>query len=382
KNSLSTSREVRQARNDMRGRAAISWRRVSTFNKRPLILLLSLQLITLIWNEWLAWEWCERFWDIRYADHDQGVHFLIVADPQLIGYQEERLPFPTIIRWDADRYLRIGFERALRASKANVVVFLGDLMNEGIQMSKAEFNLSLSRFESTFQIPASIQKIYVCGDNDVGGEQERVIPYLVGRFSRHFLGTFDAATLGLQAFNFVHVNAFNGAIEVLWNSSSSLTVVFSHLPIVKFRSLVQQVRQKLNPILILSAHEHVASFYEEDRHESEGYKSISLLESGSIVRTVGDDFKLVEFQTATCSYRMGVPNMAYGMLSFFNSSSTIQRSFEVRYTSLWLPRRFPQLEAYFVIVIVSLLVLLKISPLGHRLLCCNSFFKHNHVFPS
>lgn len=366
----------------MRRRAAISWRRIWTFYRKPLIFLLSLQLITVVWNEWLAWEWCERLWDIRYADHDQGVHFLIVADPQLVGYREERLPFPSITRWDADRYLKIGFERAVRASKADVVVFLGDLMNEGIQMSKAEFNLSLTRFESIFHMPTSTQKIYVSGDNDVGGEHERVIPYLVGRFSRHFITTFDAATLGLQALNFVHVNAFNGATEVLWNSSSSLTVVFSHLPIVKFRSLLQQVRQMLNPILIFSAHEHVANFYEEDRHKSEGYKSISLLESGSIVKTVSDGFKLIEFQTATCSYRMGVPDMAYGMVSFFNSSSTIQRSFEVRYTALWLPRRFSQLKAYVVIVVVSLFVLLKVSPLGHRLLCCNSFFKHNSASPS
>uniref|UniRef100_A0A0M3HIY0 Secreted protein n=1 Tax=Ascaris lumbricoides TaxID=6252 RepID=A0A0M3HIY0_ASCLU len=28
------------------------------------------------------------------------VHFLIVADPQLVGYREERLPFPSITRWD------------------------------------------------------------------------------------------------------------------------------------------------------------------------------------------------------------------------------------------------------------------------------------------
>lgn len=55
------------------------------------------------------------------------------------------------------RYLKIGFERALRASKADVVVFLGDLMNEGIQMSKAEFNLSLTRFESIFHMPTSTQ---------------------------------------------------------------------------------------------------------------------------------------------------------------------------------------------------------------------------------
>lgn len=72
------------------------------------------------------------------------------------------------------------------------------------------------------------EKIYVSGDNDVGGEHERVIPYLVGRFSRHFITTFDAATLGLQALNFVHVCSF-----VLFFFSSIIwsLAIFDHIPL-------------------------------------------------------------------------------------------------------------------------------------------------------
>lgn len=84
-----------------------------------------------------------------------------------------------------------------------------------------------------------------------------------------------------------------------------------------------------------------ANFYEEDRHKSEGYKSISLLESGSVVKTVSDGFKLIEFQTATCSYRMGVPDMAYGKCNFLSTFAFV--SFFVFFSSkFWM-----QLYFYF-----------------------------------
>ncbi|VDM40700.1 unnamed protein product [Toxocara canis] len=278
--------------------------------RRRVALFFTIQLFTIIWNEWVTWTWSELLWNVQSASEDHEVRFLVVADPQLIGYWEERHLFPDLTRWDADRYLRKGFVRALRASGADVVVFLGDLMNEGVHMSKSEFELSVARFENIFHIPD--HKIYVPGDNDVGGEHERVLPYLVGRFANHFVSNFNARSLGLGSLNFVHVNSFNGATDVIWNGSTSLTVVLSHLPILRFRGLVQQLRQMLFPTLILSAHDHVANFYEEHRHSSRHYTRVPLIEVGPVAATVGQDAKLVEFQTATCNYRMGVANMAYG----------------------------------------------------------------------
>ena len=59
----------------------------------------------------------------------------------------------------------------------------------------------------------------------------------------------------------------------------------------------------------------------------------------------------------TCSYRMGVREMAFGLASI-----DLQNGDErILYTNLWLPRRFPLLYAYIAAGAISLL-LFAISP--------------------
>ena len=55
-----------------------------------------------------------------------------MADPQLQGVMYES-PFPVgpITRWDSDRYLGKTFSWAISAYSPQVVVFLGDLIDEG-----------------------------------------------------------------------------------------------------------------------------------------------------------------------------------------------------------------------------------------------------------
>ncbi|VDK59567.1 unnamed protein product [Anisakis simplex] len=279
---------------------------------------------------------------------------MIVADPQLIGYTREPTPFSSLTRWDSDRYLRMGFERALTACHPDLILFLGDLMDEGVHASKVDFDRTLERFNAIFRTDKPVQRIYVPGDNDIGGEEQMIMPYSLNRFSNSFSNSFEAEALGLDAISFVQINPFNGAQSILWVGSSAICVVLSHGPIIRFPDILKNVRSLVSPALILSAHSHTASYYEEVFNGAQPFKSISML-SQKTSHTVAIDehnstFK--EFQTATCNYRMGVDNMAYGCLTFTRNNATPRPSFNVRYTALWLPRRFHQLAIYFFIVVV------------------------------
>ena len=73
-----------------------------------------------------------------------------------------------ITRWDSDRYLSKTFSWAKYAYNPDVIVFLGDLMDEGSEGTDEELRGYVKRFHSIYDTKAI--KIYVPGDNDIGGE--------------------------------------------------------------------------------------------------------------------------------------------------------------------------------------------------------------------
>lgn len=98
------------------------------------------------------------------------MRILLVADPQLIGYHNEVIKFlsPLTI-WDSDRlkdivfhiklfvniellcrYLVNTYNHAFEFAKPEVVIFLGDLFDEGSTGSDEEFNLYVRRLFNIF----------------------------------------------------------------------------------------------------------------------------------------------------------------------------------------------------------------------------------------
>jgi hypothetical protein len=102
-------------------------RAVLDYNKLCLILLVG----AVAYNEFLAYlsaysRWPSLPWQTG------TLRILFVADPQIQGVLFES-PFPVgpITRWDSDRYLSKTFGWAVSAYSPQVVVFLGDLIDEG-----------------------------------------------------------------------------------------------------------------------------------------------------------------------------------------------------------------------------------------------------------
>ena len=105
--------------------------------------------------------------------------------------------------------MRRAFARAVAKVAPQYLIFLGDLLDEGIGASPAEFEATLQRFHSLFPRDnrttnvssscallnaASLLKImFIVGDNDVGGEYEPVYPHLQERFRARFANDFSAA---------------------------------------------------------------------------------------------------------------------------------------------------------------------------------------------
>ena len=55
------------------------------------------------------------------------------------------------------RFLSKGYRRALEHTQPDVVVFLGDLLDEGSSASDQEYDLYASRFHSIFKAPDHVQ---------------------------------------------------------------------------------------------------------------------------------------------------------------------------------------------------------------------------------
>ena len=149
------------------------------FLKRNLNILCLLALSLLFYNEFLVYYMNYMNWPqlqtVKKAQNqsDQSVRLLLVADPQLIGENDEF--YGWLARWDSDRYLRNTFLLANSYVKPDATIFLGDLFDEGLKASDQQFKRYFDRFNSIFECEKNrrvnnAKQIYIPGDNDIGGE--------------------------------------------------------------------------------------------------------------------------------------------------------------------------------------------------------------------
>lgn len=112
---------------------------------------------------------------------------LFVADPQILGEQNDRSWYSSWAIWDSDRFLRNTFRRAIAHSWPDAVCFLGDLMDEGSIASDEQHERYADRFRKVFPLPAHTRAIHAAGDNDIGGEgDDRVTGKKIARFANTF----------------------------------------------------------------------------------------------------------------------------------------------------------------------------------------------------
>ncbi|XP_076162815.1 metallophosphoesterase [Ptiloglossa arizonensis] len=321
--------------------------------KNRVIAIGFLVLITVIYNEFLVYGIQKIKWSLRECS--ECVKVLLVADPQILGEKSENYFGAWIARWDSDRYLKETFSRALDHSQPHVVAFLGDLMDEGHVAGAETFKAYKGRLDSIFEMPDHIMKIYLPGDNDIGGEEDTVSFNIHNRFNFAYS---QPDTLVYKTVTFFKVNRLTHTMPEApkdaflndYAERNTTNVVFSHMPLLFMPgTFVQNVLKELSPQVIFTGHEHKAMHISLDT-ATDQLSEIWILPPYEtplyqLRMDVGD---IHEVQMPTCSYRMGTPHTGYGLAYIDTQEKTVE------FTILWLPGRFPQLWIYIFVGIFIL----------------------------
>ena len=332
----------------------------------------------LVYNEVLSyivsgWQWP----NLRNADQDD-LRVLFVADPQLVGLRDEPPLLGIITRWDSDRYLQNGFFHAFGHVRPDVVVFVGDLLDEGSVASEDEYRTYIRRFRSVFRMPATVKSVFISGDNDVGGEGfDSKQQWKVDRFGKHFkhskAGTDNMSVVMIKHVDFQKISVDYGEqisqshIDTLTimktHSVARYRITCNHMPLLnRLPTEVSKITYILQPHLIVTAHTHLFQLYRCKDCQTQESSPLQSARRGQAVDlrniprpltfNLSDTSQLYELVIPTCSYRMGVPNMGYG-------AAVISKDGQMKFDILWLPSRYRHLAVYVItllLVAISLLL--------------------------
>jgi hypothetical protein len=173
------------------------------FSKLKIIFYLGLSLIfynefLVYWISYINWPSVHNY---STSKTNESYRLLLVADPQLIGENDEPWFLSWIAQWDSDRYLRSTYALANSHVKPNATIYLGDLFDEGLKSSDEQLYRYYNRFQRIFQCEKmqnvhKIKQIYISGDNDIGGEYygDRN-DHLAERFEKYFGDIVDVLDL-------------------------------------------------------------------------------------------------------------------------------------------------------------------------------------------
>ena len=316
-----------------------------------------------------CWTWPK----LSSANEADDLRVLFVADPQLVGLRDEPAFLGVVTRWDCDKYLQFGFFHAVSYVRPDVVVFLGDLLDEGSVASDDEFLTYVHRFRKVFRMPTNVQSIFASGDNDVGGEgSDSKQQSKIDRFTKHFehykAGNHNVGISTIKHVTFQKISVDYGErisqshIDMLSDmrahSTGRYRIVCNHMPLLSRLPVeVSKIIEILQPHLIVTAHTHLFRLYrckeckpqessENTNKKPSTWKS-QAIDAANLPRplsfNLSDVSQLYELVIPTCSYRMGVPNMGYG-------AAVIDKNGQIKFEILWLPSRYRQLRLYVVIL--------------------------------
>lgn len=291
--------------------------------KYKIIFLISL----VIFNELLIYRLQPLTWN-KIKCFNDCFRILLVADPQILGNKHEKF----YARLDSDRHLMQNYKAAVKFVKPNVIIFLGDLMDEGSIASDRQYLDYNERFMKIFPIPFKTSAIYISGDNDVGGEGGEKID------SRRFEAIFGNKTRwNFNEYNIevIHFNRIEGKFSEVSNSSkNALKIAVSHFPVINSHEKnVRRALEEFKPKVIFSAHNHKSLLLTENSETL-----ISSKKSFDLHR----DNPLIEIQVPSINYRMGTLTIGFGQAVIENEM--------LYYTPLFVISRFYQLLLYLVLL--------------------------------
>lgn len=330
-------------------------------------------------NEFLAYWLCSLSWP-SFTVPEDGAVILFLADPQIQGLANEPGGMRGMVqRWDSDRFLHKGYSWAQAKYNVSAAVFLGDLVDEGSETrDQATYQDYVARFHSIYpQHSPSQQTIFIPGDNDIGGEGvDPVTLEKIQRFTRHF-GPFQPVYKVGGNVEIVPVSRlteqghFNLSLKTAQISVGAVVVAVSHVPVLPPNGRYsERVLELVRPSVVFSAHDHRGYLFTADKETRKPVKELEKFSRSSdpspFTLQTKDGTKpsrrVWEVVVPTCSYRMGVPEMAFGL-------AVVDSSGSLTYSNLWLPSRFFQLKVYLACLCLVLLLAVVRKGLSLRRVC-------------
>lgn len=317
---------------------------------------LSTLCLLIIYNEYLIHIFHSLQWSQIPCQTDKCLKILLVADPQILGNTFDTKLYWPLANLDSDWHLSKTYRKALQHTTPDVILFLGDLMDEGSVASAVQYDEYYARFANIFPQPkASTSMIYIPGDNDIGGEgRDLISEETVQRFRQYFS---EQPTWVLEhKAKFFNINRFTRSMppaEDFNSDPESYSIFLSHASLLKNADfLSEKAIDAFHPHVIFSAHDHVSKMVVAHRNDLFRAVDPIPLNTDRNKRHEISSFnlvdlryrqKLLEIMVPTCSYRMGVMKIGYGYAVFDGD--------ELRYTVLWTSQRFYQLAVYSLMII-------------------------------
>lgn len=158
--------------------------------------------------------------------------------------------------------------------------------------------------------------MYVPGDNDIGGENgDQITPAKRNRFAQSFSGSDIIKVNHVKLYKLNHIT-YDVPNDSTASSYAGVNIGFTHMSIlITPGGYARKVMNDIRPQIIFSAHLHEsAKMYNTQTLTRTNIQHQYLLAEHKKDEIDLTDREIVwEIMVPTCSYRMGVKNIGYGV---------------------------------------------------------------------
>lgn len=270
---------------------------------------------------------------------------LLVADPRIEGVEKNGNGIVgDVKRWDADNYLRKTFRAAVYHTNPNVIIFLGDLLDEGDIAGDIELESYVQRFNFIFDVhnlqnERKISILTTPGDKDIGKDRNRLVQEKRLKQFANYFPSPPCSSLGTVVF--VEINSLSESKCQKSFTHATSTIAYTHFGLMQNEENSSYAFSMLNswkPDIVFAGHNHSAVLLSEKETEMQ-YPP----DNQDYWKFTSISGEPVEIHVPTCSYRIMDSKAGYGIALIDTESE------EISYKILWMHSRYFQLITYEII---------------------------------
>ncbi|XP_015789816.1 metallophosphoesterase 1-like [Tetranychus urticae] len=146
-------------------------------------------------------------WPCPDSKDDKWLRVMVLTDVHLLGKRKGHPVDQFVREWE----MSIAFQTAVKLRQPEMIIFLGDLLDEGLTVDQEDFNKYVERFNRTFPMTEETKKIFIVGNHDIGfHDRVAAYPILRKRWEKAFNSSL-ADIMTVKGIKFITINSM--AIE-------------------------------------------------------------------------------------------------------------------------------------------------------------------------